>query len=87
MELRADTGYDVSDLRTPVLLKVSSSKIAADFLNFLEDGKCSDVTFIVRGAPLKAHSPILCSRSGVFDKQLHGGMQESGSSISNCTVA
>jgi len=42
-----------------------------------ETGKCSDVTILVDGESIKAHSPILCARSEVFDKLLNGGMRES----------
>jgi speckle-type POZ protein len=51
--------------------------IGANLLALLDTGNCSDVTFIVDGQHIKAHSPILCARSEVFDKQLNCGLSES----------
>eukprot|EP00931_Biecheleriopsis_adriatica_P119491 TRINITY_DN94714_c0_g1_i1.p1 TRINITY_DN94714_c0_g1~~TRINITY_DN94714_c0_g1_i1.p1 ORF type:complete len:524 (+),score=113.96 TRINITY_DN94714_c0_g1_i1:25-1572(+) len=51
--------------------------LAPSLLSMLEEGKWSDVTFIVRGASIKAHSQVLSSRSEVFERLLFGGMQES----------
>lgn len=38
-----------------------------------------DVTFVVQGETMKAHSPILCARSEVFEKELTAGLRESTS--------
>ena len=45
--------------------------------SLLEDGKLSDVTFVVDGERFKAHRAILAGRSVFFDRQLCGGMRES----------
>merc|ERR1712083_813673 len=73
---------EVRDFEEPPSLnrpyvKVPSGTLAANLLSLLGDGKCSDVTFIVEGVHMKAHSQILCARSEVFDRQLNGGMRES----------
>ena len=46
-----------------------------------EKGTCSDVEFVVQGYSIQAHSPVLCARSEVFQKQLTVGMQESMSKV------
>jgi len=51
--------------------------IAANLLSMLEDARHADTTFIVEEREIKAHSHILAARSEVFDKELHGSMQES----------
>jgi len=58
-------------------------------LSLLEDGKYSDVTFVVEGELIKAHSLILCARSDVFERQLQCGMRESLSKeveVKDCDV-
>ena len=42
-------------------------------------GLPGDVTFFVQGETIKAHSPILCARSEVFEKELTAGLKESTS--------
>lgn len=56
---------------------VPPATLHRDMLSALESGKGSDVTFIVEGEAIKAHSLILCCRSEVFDRQLNGGLRES----------
>jgi speckle-type POZ protein len=51
--------------------------IIPNLLSLLEDGEFSDVTFVVRGQLLKAHSQVLAARCEVFKKQLQSGMRES----------
>ena len=58
-------------------VEIPSSTIGMDLLSLLDTGRCSDVTILVGGESIKAHSPILCARSEVFDKLLNGGMRES----------
>jgi len=74
-------------VRPPVEIDVSRDKVDIDFempppslqanlISLLTSEKHSDVTFIVEGERIKAHSVILCARSEVFDRELNCGMQE-----------
>eukprot|EP00931_Biecheleriopsis_adriatica_P115436 TRINITY_DN91220_c0_g1_i1.p1 TRINITY_DN91220_c0_g1~~TRINITY_DN91220_c0_g1_i1.p1 ORF type:complete len:616 (+),score=133.77 TRINITY_DN91220_c0_g1_i1:72-1919(+) len=56
---------------------VPPSDIIANWRDLLRDGKHSDITFIVDGERIEAHSLVLSMRSEVFDRLLHGGMRES----------
>mmetsp|Transcript_78247 Transcript_78247/g.175351 ORF Transcript_78247/g.175351 Transcript_78247/m.175351 type:complete len:516 (-) Transcript_78247:18-1565(-) len=58
-------------------IEVPPSSLASNFLSLLEDGKCSDVTFVVKGETLKAHSLVLIARCEFFEKQFQSGMSES----------
>lgn len=65
------------------------STLSANLLGSLEDGKCSDITFIVQGHQIKAHSQILSARSEYFHKVFTGGLRESISKevvIDDCDV-
>ena len=42
-----------------------------------DSGRGADVTFLVKGEAICAHSQILLARSDVFASELLGGMQES----------
>eukprot|EP00930_Biecheleria_cincta_P031664 TRINITY_DN21975_c0_g1_i1.p1 TRINITY_DN21975_c0_g1~~TRINITY_DN21975_c0_g1_i1.p1 ORF type:complete len:489 (+),score=75.85 TRINITY_DN21975_c0_g1_i1:94-1560(+) len=74
LELRQDGELDIVDHPR---IQVPPASISAELSSLFGNGKGSDVTFRVHGELIKAHSPILCARSEVFDKLLHGGMQES----------
>lgn len=56
---------------------ISPPTIAADFLSLFNQGKYTDVTFIVQGERIKAHKLVLCARSEVFDRMFNAGMSES----------
>jgi hypothetical protein len=56
---------------------VPEPTLSANLLALLDSGEGSDVTFIVEGQKLKAHSQILCARSEFFDRELHSGLRES----------
>merc|ERR1711874_882731 len=58
-------------------IEVPAPTICSNMLSMLEEGKYSDVTFCVKGEAIKAHTQVLCCRSEVFERQLHGGMRES----------
>lgn len=74
LEVRRDTGYDK---RYDPHVDVPPGRITKDLLTLLDEERCSDVTCIVQGVPIKAHSQILCARSEVFDRQLRSGLRES----------
>lgn len=68
---------------------VPPPSIGSQFLSLLDTCENSDVTFIVEGRCLKAHSQILCARSEVLERQLHSGMRESVSKeivVDDCEV-
>lgn len=88
LEVRLDTGYDIERGRA-CRVEVPSGRITKDLRALLDDEKGSDVTFIVQGVPIKAHSQILRARSEVFDRQLCSGLRESVSNeivIEDCDV-
>eukprot|EP00931_Biecheleriopsis_adriatica_P064105 TRINITY_DN38948_c0_g1_i2.p1 TRINITY_DN38948_c0_g1~~TRINITY_DN38948_c0_g1_i2.p1 ORF type:complete len:520 (+),score=78.09 TRINITY_DN38948_c0_g1_i2:65-1561(+) len=58
-------------------VQVPPSTIANNLLALLEEGRNSDVTFLVQGHAIKAHSQILSARSEVFDREFNCGMRES----------
>ena len=49
----------------------------AESLTCKDSGRGADVTFVVKGEAIRAHSQILLARSDVFASELLGGMQES----------
>lgn len=54
-----------------------------------DTGRGSDVTFLVKGKPVHAHSQILLARSEFFSSELLGGMRESISKeivVEDCEV-
>lgn len=81
LELRPDSEAVMDDLwRVPTVkceFEVSPSTICSDFLSLFEKQVCADVTFIVGGETIKAHSQILCARSEVFERQFNGSLRES----------
>lgn len=91
LEVRLPISYNhlEDSLEIEATVKVPSTTIATDLLSSLDTGRCSDVTILVDGETIKAHSLILCSRSDVFDKLLNGGMRESVSKqvqIEDCSA-
>ncbi|CAE7705762.1 BPM1 [Symbiodinium sp. CCMP2456] len=71
-------------------VEISGSTICQDTQTLFQQGKWSDILFMVQGEVIQAHSQILCARSEVFSKQLTGGMQESVSKVivvEDCDVA
>jgi len=78
LEVRPDTGDDVSDLH-PLKpeLKVPAANMPARFLSIFEEEKYADVTFNVKGESIKAHSQVLAAGSEIFGLQFFGGLRES----------
>lgn len=62
---------DVDDVTIP------PSSLSDNFLSFLDSSLSGDVTFVVQGESISAHSPILSARSEVFNRQFNHGWQES----------
>jgi speckle-type POZ protein len=81
LEVRPHTENDLEDLRQEPCddseVKVPPSTIANEYLTFFEKGTGADVTFVVAGEHIRAHSHILSARSEVFERQLNGYMRES----------
>jgi hypothetical protein len=61
---------------TNALVAVPDPMLHSNLQALLEDGKFSDVLFVVEGERFKAHRSILAARSEVFDCQLRGSMRE-----------
>ncbi|OLP86444.1 BTB/POZ and MATH domain-containing protein 3 [Symbiodinium microadriaticum] len=61
--------------------QVPEPTMSEDTLALFEEGKCSDVRFMVQDEVIQAHSQVLCARSEVFSKQLTAGMLESTSKV------
>ncbi|CAE7773773.1 BPM1, partial [Symbiodinium microadriaticum] len=88
LEVRPEGDAQSEPLRSAV--DVPGSTLSQAMLALLEEGRCSDVRFMMQDEVLQAHSPILCARSEVFSKQLTAGMQESISKvivIEDCDVS
>lgn len=60
-------------------VRVPPPSLASNFTSFLEDGNLSDVTFVVKGESVRAHSQVLAARCEVFGRQMQSGMRESES--------
>ena len=88
LEVRPDMRAESAPLS--LTTEVPEPTVSDDTKALLEEGKCSDVRFMVQDEVIHAHSQILCARCEVFSKQLTGGMQESMSKvivIEDCDVA
>lgn len=59
------------------VVQVPPPSISSSLSSFFEEGRWTDVTFLVKQTVIKAHSQMLCARSEVFEKLLHGSMHES----------
>lgn len=77
VELEVRSPHDCA--RTPLqpAVTVPSATMTLSFLGAIESGKYSDITFLVEGKPIQAHSQILGIRSDYFDRLLNAGMRES----------
>jgi hypothetical protein len=62
---------------TKVQVEVPAPTLHSNLQALLDDGRLSDVTFVVEGERFKAHRTILAARSEVLDCQLRGGMRDS----------
>ncbi|CAL1154348.1 unnamed protein product [Cladocopium goreaui] len=76
LEVRPNVELDPMPLKR-ASIEVPPSTIAAEFTAMLEEGRGADVTFLVQGERVPAHSQILAARSSVFERQLNSGMKES----------
>ena len=76
LEVRPNVELDPMPLKR-ASIEVPAPTIAAEFTNMFEEGRGADVTFVVQGERVPAHSQILAARSSVFERQLNSGMKES----------
>ena len=76
LEFRPDVELDPMPLKKS-LIEVPLCTMANEFLVMLKEGRGADVTFIVQGEVIPAHSQILAARSTVCNCQLNSGMKES----------
>ena len=76
LEVRPNVELDPMPLKR-ASIGIPPSTIAAEFVAMLDQGRGADVTFVVQGERVAAHSQILSARSSVFDCQLNSGMKES----------
>mmetsp|Transcript_105673 Transcript_105673/g.187913 ORF Transcript_105673/g.187913 Transcript_105673/m.187913 type:complete len:519 (+) Transcript_105673:119-1675(+) len=63
--------------RRKLEVETPPSSLSTNLLSLLDSGRFSDVTFLVKGERMEAHSQILAARSEVFERQLQSGMRES----------
>eukprot|EP00434_Breviolum_minutum_P036108 symbB.v1.2.031980.t1/scaffold3775.1/size50518/5 len=75
LEVRPNVELDPMPLKR-ASIEVPPSTIATEFVEMFDEGRGADVTFIVQGERVAAHSQILAARSTVFDCQLNSGMKE-----------
>ncbi|CAE7419675.1 BPM2 [Symbiodinium sp. CCMP2592] len=76
LEVRPNVELDPMPLRKPAI-EVPAQSLSNDLLTMFEEGRGTDVTFLVQGERIPAHSQILCARSQVLERQLYSGMKES----------
>lgn len=76
LEVRPNVELDPMPLRKPAI-EVPAQSLSNDLMSMFEEGRGSDVTFLVQGERIPAHSQILCARSQVLERQLYSGMKES----------
>jgi len=62
------------------LPQIPPSSRVAQMAALLSDPSRADVTFVVEGEKIKAHSVLLAARSEYFERMLCGGFAEAGSS-------
>ena len=60
---------------------IPAPDISSNMFTLLEEAKGTDITFLVDGQQIMAHSQILSARSEVLDRVLNGGLKESLSKI------
>lgn len=90
LEVRAPIHMHVVSNEKGAKVEIPSATIAVDLASLLDSGRSSDVTFVVEGEVIKAHSQILCARSEVLDKILNGSMRESVSrevKVEDCSAS
>eukprot|EP00931_Biecheleriopsis_adriatica_P053992 TRINITY_DN31734_c0_g1_i1.p1 TRINITY_DN31734_c0_g1~~TRINITY_DN31734_c0_g1_i1.p1 ORF type:complete len:517 (-),score=99.43 TRINITY_DN31734_c0_g1_i1:92-1642(-) len=58
-------------------IEVPPTKLTSNLVSLLESEKLSDISFLVQGEKIAAHSQILSARSDVFERELASGMSES----------
>ena len=86
LEVRPDVELDPMPLKK-ALIEVPPCSMGNELLAMFEEGRGADVTFIVQGKVIPAHSQILAARSTVCNCQLNSGMKESISKevvVQNC---
>eukprot|EP00931_Biecheleriopsis_adriatica_P088513 TRINITY_DN62817_c0_g1_i1.p1 TRINITY_DN62817_c0_g1~~TRINITY_DN62817_c0_g1_i1.p1 ORF type:complete len:493 (-),score=88.51 TRINITY_DN62817_c0_g1_i1:158-1636(-) len=89
-ELEVRLSVLLEHVEEQVKVEVPSATLSTDLASILDSERCSDVTFLIEGEMVKAHSQVLCSRSEVFDKLFNGGMCESVSRevrIEDCSAS
>lgn len=79
LELRPPTCDDETLVPKRQKVSVPPPSLVPNLLSFLEEGKRSDMVFVVKGERLKAHSLVLAASCEVFDSLLQSGMRESES--------
>ena len=88
IEVRPDEDEVTQPLREAV--EIPGPNMQYDTEALLQNGTCCDVQFVFQDEVIPAHSPILCARSEVFQKQLSAGLQESVSKeivVEDCDAA
>ncbi|CAJ1332970.1 unnamed protein product [Effrenium voratum] len=86
--LPPEDGFHTKTLKTS-RIEVPSASLCSHFRDLFDTGRGSDVTFLVKGKPVHAHSQILLARSEFFSSELLGGMRESISKeivVEDCEV-
>lgn len=74
--LPPEDGFFTKTVKTS-RVDVPPSSLCQHFRSLFDGGRGADVTFLVKGEAICAHSQILLARSDVFASELLGGMQES----------
>merc|ERR1712232_1550674 len=82
LELKADVGdFDEDHLDTTIEASTAGTipppALVSELSRMLEDEVGSDVSFLVNGIRIQAHSLLLRARSAVFDSLLTSGLRES----------
>lgn len=89
LEVRGHSSWSAS-YTSETKIEVPPAALCKNFLALLDDGRWSDVTFVVDSEKIMAHSQILSARSEIFDRQLHGSMRESATKeivVEDCDFA
>eukprot|EP00930_Biecheleria_cincta_P027397 TRINITY_DN19255_c0_g1_i1.p1 TRINITY_DN19255_c0_g1~~TRINITY_DN19255_c0_g1_i1.p1 ORF type:complete len:502 (+),score=109.93 TRINITY_DN19255_c0_g1_i1:26-1507(+) len=89
-ELEVFSAYEMRSPQKERCIEVSPPCLSENMLSLLKDETYSDVTFVVAGELVKAHSPILAARSEVLGRHLGSGMKESVTKeivIEDCSAA
>jgi speckle-type POZ protein len=89
LEVRPPVDAIESRVKLNLTVEVPAGSLHENLSSLLDTGKNSDVTFLIEGESIKAHSQILCARSEFFDKELTCGLRESVSKeieVSDCDI-